>query len=103
MFFRSRMDRFRDSAIERATEGKMGMSYLLFKSEMKKLENMGFEVHATAKSSNGELLCSVNWDEAFKETRLSSEQSFYAFGASEQIPETENFAQTLYLLATRKS
>lgn len=103
MLFRSRMDRFRDKAVECANSGVMGMSFLLYKSEMKKIEKMGFEVHALAKAPNGEMLCSVNWDEAFNCKSLSAEQSFYAFGTSEQVPETENFAQSLYLLATRKS
>lgn len=102
-FFRSRMDRFRDRVVERAEKGEMGMSFLLFKSEMKKVVRMGFEVHEVAIDNNGERLCSIHWDEAFNGKALTPEQSFYAYGTTDELPKTENFAQTLYLMAIRKN
>lgn len=102
-FFRSRMDRFRDRAVERAEKGEMGMSFLLFKSEVKKARGMGLEVHEAAIDTNGERLCSIYWDEVFEGKALTPEQSFYAYGTTDELPRTENFAQTLYLMAIRKN
>lgn len=101
----SRKDYICEQLIKRAEEGFFEVKMDIYPSE---IARMCKQWHVTVVADNLAMGCStkkypctISWSRAFEGAHLNYKHSWYMSRLSEELPETENLAQRLFLITAR--
>lgn len=102
----SRSDRLLEKALQVANTGAFSLKCSLYSSEIKRFRKQwcaNITMLSGIPSENGTYLCIISWDSIFYAKGLNFQQSLYATKLQDDLPETANFAERLFLISARHS
>jgi len=96
----SRIERLSAKLEEAAGRGKWSFQTTLYPSEIKRIENQWHVNVQILKKENNNVACLISWNSAFP-NGLNYKQAWYVSHLIYEMPEAENYAQRLYMIAAR--
>ena len=96
----SRIERLSAKIEELAGRGKWSFQTTLYSSEIKRIEHQWKVNVQVLKSENNHVDCLISWSNAFP-NGLNYKQAWYVSKLIYEMPEAENYAQRLYMIAAR--